>query len=162
MGSGPSPLCLCTQLLPSVLCPVLPGVNKVGAASRDPKGRILLVPGTHYRKQRLLPTSGAEGKHNDSSSPSQWPPRPSYLFLIKMAMRHLFISFRNRRIPIWKGLENMAVWTQIFASKDRRPCLSSCFPGGGIWGDTKQVFSRRWQCSLRQAVPAFSITLRIL
>lgn len=33
-------LCLCIQLLPSVLRPVLPGVNKVGASSRDPKGRI--------------------------------------------------------------------------------------------------------------------------
>lgn len=119
-------LCLCIQLLSSVLRPVLPGVNKVGASSRDPKGRILLVPGTHYRKERLLSASGAEGKHNDSS-PRQWPPRPSYLFLIKMRCKAFSSPSGTAVFPFERGLENTAPCTQIFASKDRRPCLSSRF-----------------------------------
>lgn len=151
-------LCLCIQLLPGVLYPVLPCVNKVGASSGDPKGRIVLVPGTHYRERRLLPSQGAEGKHNDNNSPHQWPPRPSYLFLIKMAMQHLSISFRDCCVPVWKGREKMALCMQIFASKGRRPC----FLVGGIRGGMKQVFSRRWQCALRQAGPASGITQRIL
>lgn len=159
MDSGLFPLwCSVPVYSFCVVSPILSCVNKVGASSRDPQGWILLVPGSHYSNRRLLPASGPAGKHNDNNSPHQRPPRPSYLFLIKMAMQHLSISFRDCCVPVWKGLKKMAPCTQIFASKDRRPC----FPDGGIWGGTKQVFSRRWQCALRQAGPASCITRRRL
>lgn len=58
-----------------------------------------------YRKQRLLPALGAEGRSHDH----QRPPQPSYLFLIKMTIQHLFVSFRELESSNWKGQEKMAL-----------------------------------------------------